>query len=354
MTATLRTAGTTYGRIADLPLEVDSYVLSPLELRLNDEFTRLSTVVRLRGAGEEGVGEDTTYAPPDQVAFREAGACLPLSGHWTLSSFSTALDRLDLFPVAPHIPEFRHFRRWAFESAALDLALRQAGLALASALGRNARPVSFVMSPGPEDSAAPLVERLTAYPRLRFKLMPSPGWDAEVVEALAATRSVDVIDLKGQYDERVPVALPPDPQLYERVLEAFPTAWIEDPAITPDTEPVLRDRWHRVTWDAPIGSAADIEQRSPGLQMVNMKPSRFGTVERLLAAYDHCLRTGIGMYGGGQFELGPGRTQIQYLASLFHPDVPNDVAPAEFNEPVLRPGLPSSPLPAPPDHAGFR
>ena len=38
------------------------------------------------------------------------------------------------------------------------------------------------------------------------------------------------------------------------------------------------------------------------------------------------------MYGGGQFELGPGRGQIQYLASVFHPDGPNDVAPTGFKK----------------------
>ena len=35
------------------------------------------------------------------------------------------------------------------------------------------------------------------------------------------------------------------------------------------------------------------------------------------------------MYGGGQFELGHGREQIQRLASLFYADGPNDVAPSE-------------------------
>ena len=275
-------------------------------------------------------------------------------GEWTLSSFSAALDRVDLFPVAPYVPDFRHFRRWAFESAALDLALRQAGLSLAAALGRDARPVTFVMSPGPEDSAAPTLARLASYPRLRFKLMPTPGWDTAVVDELAATGAVDVVDLKGQYDERVPVALAADAALYERILTAFPTAWIEDPALSPATEPLLRGHLHRVTWDAPIGSAADIAKRGEELRMVNMKPSRFGTLATLFASYEHCERTGIGMYGGGQFELGPGRTQVQRLASLFHPDAPNDVAPAAYNEPILRPGLPSSPLPAPPDVAGFR
>jgi hypothetical protein len=53
------------------------------------------------------------------------------------------------------------------------------------------------------------------------------------------------------------------------------------------------------------------------------------------------------MYGGGQFELGPGRTQIQKLASVFYADGPNDVAPREYNEGPARPGLARSPLPAP-------
>ena len=45
---------------------------------------------------------------------------------------------------------------------------------------------------------------------------------------------------------------------------------------------------------------------------------------------------------GGPFELGPGRGQIQYHASLFHPDAPNDVAPSGFNLPDPAPGLPAA------------
>jgi hypothetical protein len=63
---------------------------------------------------------------------------------------------------------------------------------------------------------------------------------------------------------------------------------------------------------------------------------------------------GHGTYGGGQFELGPGRGQIQLLASLFHPDAPNDVAPGAYNAPELVDGLLQSPLPAPVCVPGFR
>ena len=70
---------------------------------------------------------------------------------------------------------------------------------------------------------------------------------------------------------------------------------------------------------------------------MNVKPSRFGSIERLFAAYDYCAEHGIGAYGGGQFELGVGRDQIQLLAALFHPDTPNDVAPGGFNASSLSP-----------------
>ena len=52
----------------------------------------------------------------------------------------------------------------------------------------------------------------------------------------------------------------------------------------------------------------------------------------------------IGAYGGGQWELGVGREQIQYLAALFHPDTPNDVAPRGYNADEPDPGLPISPM----------
>ena len=79
---------------------------------------------------------------------------------------------------------------------------------------------------------------------------------------------------------------------------------------------------------------------------LNSKPSRFGSLRGLLDFYDACAERGIALYGGGQFELGPGRGQIQYLASLFHPDAPNDVAPCEYNRPELGRGASRQPAAA--------
>jgi hypothetical protein len=139
------------------------------------------------------------------------------------------------------------------------------------------------------------------------------------------------------------------------VAEAFPDAWIEDPDLsTPELRAALDGARDRITWDAPIHSVEDIEALPFPPKMVNVKPSRFGPLSRLFAAYDYCDSKGIGAYGGGQFELGPGRGHIQYLASLFHPDTPNDVAPSLYNLPEPPPGLPVSPLEPMIDPVGFR
>ena len=65
------------------------------------------------------------------------------------------------------------YRPWGLESAALDLALRQAGLSLAEAVAREPRPVRFVVSQNA------MREWLALYPELRFKLDASDSWTDE-------------------------------------------------------------------------------------------------------------------------------------------------------------------------------
>ena len=135
-----------YDTVSGLPLEVESYALEGLAQDISPELTRRTTVVRLQGGGHEGVGEDVTYDGDDQGRLQEAGPVQPLAGSWTFASFSERLGELDLFPEAPSAEVYRNYRRWAFESAALDLALRQAGRSLAEVVGREPRPVTFVAS----------------------------------------------------------------------------------------------------------------------------------------------------------------------------------------------------------------
>lgn len=342
-----------YDAVRDLPLRVEGYALEALQLQANPQFLRKTTVIHLQGGGEEGIGEDVTYEASEHDRLQERGPDLPLAGDWTIHSFSEHLATRALFDPPPEREVYVDYRRWAFESAALDLALRQAGISLGEAVGREARPVEFVVSMGL--GSPPSSERVHAwlalYPSLRFKLDASSEWTDDLIAELAATGAVDSVDFKGHY-RGTTVETPPDADLYRRVAEALPEAWLEDPALTEETTPVLEPHRSRVTWDAVIHSVADIEGLLWPPKTVNVKPSRFGSIERLFAAYDNCEAHGIGAYGGGQWELGPGRGQIQLLASLFHPGTPNDVAPREFNlEP--RPGLPESPLGVPARETGF-
>jgi hypothetical protein len=52
----------------------------------------------------------------------------------------------DVFERAPEYEVVRNYRQWAFEAAALDLALRQAGLRFDEMVGRTPEPVHFVVS----------------------------------------------------------------------------------------------------------------------------------------------------------------------------------------------------------------
>ena len=334
-----KVGATTSARVSELPVEIDTYALQRLEAPVTRGCTRVTTVVRLRGGGEEGVGEDVTWYTEAHDQEQAAGATRPLAGSWTLESFSRALGI-----------EETH-KRWAYESAALDLALRQAGVSLAGLLGLEPRPVAFVVSPGLGDppSVEPIRRRLDRYPNLHFKLDPGAGWTDGLIGELA-TVPIEIVDFKAFYAND---AAPPDPALYRRVVDGFPRAWVEDPALTAATEEILAPHRERITWDAPIKSIADVEAQTFRPRTLNVKPSRFGYVRELLDFYDYCSEHEIALYGGGMFELGPGRRQIQYLASLFHPDAPNDVAPGGYNDPDPPAGLPESPLAPPSDAPGF-
>ena len=79
------------------------------------------------------------YDKLDHIAFQDAGQVLDLTGPSTLGELSELIDGLDLFGDTPPVREpSRNYRRWAFESAALDLALARP--ARRSATWWGARP----------------------------------------------------------------------------------------------------------------------------------------------------------------------------------------------------------------------
>jgi hypothetical protein len=341
-------------RIADLPLVVESHAIERLEAPAPAE--RVTYLVRLRGRGAEGLGEDVGGDMLDEDgAFLDAAPALSLAGEWTLATFVAHLAGVDVWSQAPEWEMARRWRNWALESAALDLALLQAGTGLAEALGRAPAPVRFVNSLGLGDppELGAVARRLERYRALRFKLDAQASWSPELTAAVADTGAVDVVDFKGRYD------LPIEDEfallaMYEVVLERFDGAILEDPHDRPDVAALIAPHAARVSFDAPIATADDVESAAFGARTVNVKPSRIGSLRALFDIYAHCEREGIAMYGGGMGEVGIARGQIELLAAMFHPNGPNDVAPSAYNFADLPTGLPESPLTPPADGVGFR
>jgi hypothetical protein len=315
--------------VAELPVEVDGYKLERRESPTPSGWTRVTTTVVLQGEGAPGQGEDVTYESelhdgvPDE---------LMLAGTWSFDDFSHRLDEFEELAEG--------FRRWAFESAGLDLALRQNELGLGQALGRQELPVRFVVS----TRAAP--ERwLEVAPGLEFKLDAEKDWGRPLLRGLRELDRVRVVDLKAYYHGTV-VDLAPDPELYRAISEELPDVVIEDAWLEDGLREVLAGAEDRLSFDAPVHSLSDLDDLPLEPRWLNIKPSRFGTVRGLLETIEACEEREIKMYGGGQYELGPGRLQIQRLASVFYAEGPNDVAPSAYNEGEPREGLPQSPLPA--------
>lgn len=344
-----------YNAVADLTVEIDAYDLHRRERDTSSGFSRATTVVSLHGNGETGSGEDVTYDNDDHDALQGMSREFPITGTYTVDEFSSRVAELELFLGAePDQSVFRNYRRWAFESAALDLALKQAETTLADELGREYRPVRFVVSTrlGDPPTGERILEWLDRDPGLEFKLDPTSEWGPDVVSRLADTDAVRVLDLKGQYHGTT-VDQPADPALYERIIGGFPEALIEDPALEGETRPLFEGHEERVTWDYPIRSVETVENLPWEPDWLNIKPSRFGSVRALFDTLDYCEGNGIRMFGGGQFELGVGREHLHAIASLFYPDAPNDVAPSGYNDPEPSDDLPSSPLDPPVEPRGI-
>ena len=331
--------------LAGLPVRIDGCALAPLAFE-TPNFTRTTTVVEIRGGGATGRGEDVTYTAADQEAHR-ALAPFRLTGSDTLGGWVTRLDDVDLLGDEPEEASAPDYRRWAYESALLDLALRQAETTLGAVLGRTPRPVRFCVSSGLGPAAWLAVE-----PDLEFKLDADADWDSVRVDELAATGRVRVVDIKAHYGDELGLQGATALAVLERVRDGLPDVVIEDPPVDPAALALLDGQLERVAFDAPVHRVADLE-RLPRTGWMNIKPSRFGRIAELLAAIAWCEERGVRLYGGGQFELGPGRPQIQELASLWYPDGPNDVAPGAYNAPQASTGLPTSPLPAAGGAPGF-
>jgi hypothetical protein len=345
-----------WGRLAELPVRVDHVELAFPSLTVGGGWERVTTVITLHGDGETGVGEDVTYEADEHRSVEAAGPPLDPTGEHTLGEFCAGIEAVDLFPAgAPAHEVSRNYRRWAWESAALDLALRQNGTDLATFLDLEPRPVTFVASTrlGEPSSVRALDALLAAVPDLRFKLDAAADWDEAFLDGLGELRRTDCIDFKAFYTG-TPVDVVITPEQTLAIANAIPECTLEDVAPGLATELIVAEYADRISWDAPIHSVADLEALPITPARMNVKPSRIGSIRELFAVHGWLRERDVASYGGGQFELSVGRGQINVLASILHPDAPNDTAPAAYHGFVPGSPLPSSPLPLPGPLRGFR
>ena len=252
-----------YDAVKDLTLTIERVELEPHVLplkhltRQDDRLppARVGRGGRRRGRHLRGGAPPATWRLPD------------LTGEHTVDSFS------ELVADQPG------YRIWGLESAALDLALRQAGSSLADAVGREPRPVTFVVS------QSAVKELLEIYPGIRFKLDASDKWTDERRRGARCDGAVDVVDFKGLYDGDW-VEATPSAELYGRVAEAFPQAWLEDARINDETRAGAR----AAPRPAHLGLPDPLGRRRRGARMAAALPQLEAVALRERAAALRLLR----------------------------------------------------------------
>lgn len=346
---------TLFDRLAALRVEIEDASLEGRSLETSYGFERPTTLVVLSGGGAVGIGEDVTTDVDDQARLQANG--LPnLAGSYSLAGL---LERVDELPFTADGGEQTdtdwnrpgQARRWAIESAALDLGLRQARRTLGDQLDRRYDPVSYLVSLRLQE---PTVEPIEAWraidPTLEFKLDVTGGWTGEFIDVLSAVDGVRILDFK-RGEEAMGAALT-DPDRYARIVDRFPDVVFEDPRWEPPFAEAFADVRDQISWDGTIDSLAAVEALPFEPRWLNIKPARFGSLRTLFEVLEWASSNGVSLYGGGMFELDRGRSHLHALASLFYPDGPNDIAPVAYHVPEPVETGRSSPL-APPEQPGI-
>ena len=332
----------TFDPIAGLPIEIEGYELEDRD-RTYGDFTRPSTSSTCAAAARRVSARTSSTTCSTTSPTATPGPVTTSPATPTLGEFCEFVGELDLFVDSPPARDIsRHYRRWAYESAALDLALRQGGVPAP----RGARPRAAAADLRLLDP--PLELRRGAALQHRggaqaARQVPGPALQARPRERLGrrADRGAQG-DRRGstcstsRASTRAPRSTStPIPELYRKVAEAFPDAWLEDPDLNDETRAVLEPHADRLTWDAPLHSlgghhvaGAKAEARSTRSRRGS---DRCGSCSRSMTT---APRRASRSTAAARASRRPGRGQIQYLASLFHPDTSNDVAPVRLQRPL--------------------
>ena len=302
-------AGRLRRRLAALPVHMEKarVDIEAIELPAYPDGPRPTSTVILTGDGQVGSGENVAWTEEDHHLFRtEVRDRLPAT-RGTIGSFSQQLQTSFTDP----------YKTSALESAAIDLALRQARTNLEEIAEASYQDVRYVRSfAAAEDPLPELVSHSQQAPSVEVKLDVHPAWETATLAALADLRTIAVLDFKHRGTQAQQMA----------VAQALRDPWLEDPGI-PGHRP-NRALAERFSLDAALTSDNPeqlLAKLNPGA--ANLKAPRMGGILALLGAADFCAAHKKPFYLGGMFEVSIGRTQARELASLLTPQGPNDLAP---------------------------
>ncbi len=316
-----------WDRLRALPLHVESYEFERRSATYRPTFERVTTLVRLRGDGAEGLGEDVSPFEGEDDTLHVTAPELPLTGEWTLESFSDQLAELDLWPVPPH---------WhaAVPLAQLGVRVRRARpRAQPGGPSRCTRPSAASRARCASSTRSGSASRRPSTRSARRLERPS----RPALQARRHARLVAGADRRGgrhrrRRDRRLQGPLRPRDRRAARAAghvrardRGVPGRAARGRARPARGHRAARGRGDRISYDSPIYGVADLDTTPLPPQAVNIKPCRVGDVRSLLEVYAAVEERGLITYGGGMGELDVGRGQIQLLASLFHPEGPNDV-----------------------------
>ena len=282
---------------------------------------------------------------------------LALAGRYALGEFCELHQRPR--PVPGGAPA----RRGVAAVSPLDVSQRRAGPGAApggpaAARGARARAAAddvrrLAAARRAADAGADR-SRLARYPTLRFKLDATSSWTPELIAALARSGAVDSIDFKALYRGTI-VDQAPDPVLYERVVAAFPDAWIEDPdVVTAGT----RRRWPR-TRPHHLGRPHPFHRRHRGAAvrpedgqhqaLAHRRPAQSCATPTTTAPSTASAPTAAASSSSGR-AAGRPSTSLR----CFTPTRPTTSLPVGFTSTTRRRACRPSPLPRAADAIGFR
>ncbi|MEO8212793.1 MAG: hypothetical protein ABI560_06360 [Myxococcales bacterium] len=316
-------------RLGGLPVEVTAIEVRIGAVALPDYpgGPRPTSVVRVSGQGQHGLGENVAFTAEEHHAFasrcrglsaiidvkrrrppatvqetmREALAAWAATGEPVPQGEVRAVER-------PSARALLH-ERAALEAAVIDLALRQAGSSLALLTGVAEVPLRSVISfAACADPVAVIRLHRAAGYQGEFKIDVDPSWDQATREALARQGGVAILDFKQRGTSADAAALS----------GLFAATIFEDPP--PGTV------HERVSRDIPLGNAGAVATAVAAGEAVNLKAPRMGGPLELLRGLDVAVSARAAAYFGGMFEVNVGRAQARQLAALFCGDAPNDLA----------------------------